>query len=69
MTHVLTLADVRAELSRSRVSVKRFADAMGMSYARCSTLLNGDPLVDLTEEGAKRVSVALEAVRREEAAV
>jgi len=57
-----TLAEIRAEMARQRPQIQTtdMARKLGMSRARCSTLLNGDPDLDLTPEGAKRWSAALE---------
>lgn len=61
-----TLAEVRAEMAkyRPRVTVESLARELGISYARCSTLLNGDPFVELTPEGARLIAAAIKSARR-----
>lgn len=60
-----TVAEVRAEMARQRLQTTELARKLGMSRARLSTLLNGDPDFDFTPEGAKRWTAAIEELKAE----
>ena len=57
-----TLADVRAVMSRKRVTVRGLARELAMSESRLSTLLNADDLVEPSKSGAARLEAAIAAV-------
>lgn len=60
-----TLADIRAEMAshRPRLQTQDLARELGMSYGRCSTLLNSDPDLELTKAGVERWNAAIERLK------
>ena len=59
-TAALGWSDIRAAMARHRVPVQDVADALGIKYARFSTILNADAETQPTTEFADRVMDAIE---------
>lgn len=50
-----TLSQVRGDLRSNRLNVKDLAARLGVNRPTFSTLLNGDPMVELTPEWGARI--------------